>query len=64
MKSRMEFRLECLKMAASLAGSKNITPSAVIPTAMEFYKWVENNPDEDVGTERLSENFKVTYRGR
>lgn len=61
MRSRAEIRLECLKLANSIACGKNIRPADVIPTAMEYFKWVDDaDGDADVG--KLAETFKVVGR--
>ena len=59
MRSRTEFRLECLKLANSIGCAKNIRPDQVIPTAMEYFKWVDDDPNEPVKTEKLKERFRA-----
>lgn len=49
MKSISQTKLECLKMAVSLASSKQVNHAAVIPMAMEFYKWVDGDDNVDIG---------------
>ena len=51
MRTLSETRLECIRLAASLAASKTIPPRDVIPTAMEFFRWVDEGSDgkADVG---------------
>ena len=58
MRNRSELRLECLKLANSIACGKNIKPTDVIPTAMEYFKWVDDAPKEDAHPERLQEKFR------
>lgn len=57
MKSQMELRLECLKLATSLGASKNIAAKDVIPTAMEFFRWIDNNPDDKPDLDKLRTKF-------
>lgn len=59
MKSRGETRLECLRMANTLGVAKVIQPKDVIPQAMEFFKWVDDDPNEDAGVPRLAERFRT-----
>lgn len=59
MKSRMELRLECLRLAATLGASKNIPPKEVVPYAMEFFKWIDDNPEDETDTEQLASRFRV-----
>ena len=61
MKSQMELRLECLKLANTIATGKNIKPAEVIPTAMEYFKWVDGS-DEPAATSRLSQRFRTVAR--
>lgn len=46
MKSRTQIRLECLKMVISLVTAKTLAPSKAMTTAEDFFKWVEDVPDE------------------
>jgi hypothetical protein len=48
MRTLSEVRLECVRLAASLAGAKAIQPKDIIPTAMEFYRWVDEGSDGKV----------------
>lgn len=57
MKTSMEMRLECIRLANTLATSKNIQPSDVVPTAMEYLKWIEQTDD------RASESDFARLRG-
>lgn len=41
-----ELRLECLKLANTLAVSKNIAPGSVLAKAQEFYDYIDNEPGE------------------
>lgn len=59
MKSRGEMRLECLKLANAVACGKSIPPKDVIPTAMEYFKWVDDDPNEKADTSKLTERFHV-----
>lgn len=60
MKTQMEIRLECLRLATSLGASKQIAPHNVVGTAMEFYRWVDGH-DGDKATpesvQRLASRF-------
>lgn len=51
MKTISQMKLECLRLAANLASAKQIKQFEVIPTAMEYYKWIDGNMDDvaDVG---------------
>ena len=53
MKSQMELRLECLKLANTIATGKNIK--------MEYFKWVDGS-DEPADTSRLSQRFRTVAR--
>lgn len=59
MKSRMDMRLECLRLAASLGASKNIPPAQVVPFAMEFFKWVDDDPNDKADTRQIADRFRV-----
>lgn len=59
MMTRQQYRLECLKMANSMAASKNIQPKEVIPTAMEYFRWVDDAPDDEADTSQLAQRFRV-----
>jgi hypothetical protein len=57
MKSQMETRLECLRLAAMLGSAKVLPPPSVLPYAMDFYKWVDSDPNEQVDTAPLVARF-------
>lgn len=57
--SRSQVRLECLKLANVMGSSKNIKPEAVIPTAMEYFRWVDDDPEDKSDTQQLTERFRV-----
>lgn len=59
MLSRTQTRLECLKLANAVACGKSISPKDVIPTAMEYFKWVDDDPSDQADTTKLTERFKV-----
>ena len=42
MKTQAEMRLECIRMAASLAVAKLIGAQQIVPWAMDFHRWVLN----------------------
>lgn len=56
MKTTAEMRMHCLTIANTLAVSKNIPPKDVIPTAMEYMKWI------DGGGELADEGDVATLR--
>lgn len=60
MKTSMELRMQCLTIANTLAVSKNIPAKDVIPTAMEYMKWVEDGGDlaGDGDVARLRQFYK------
>jgi len=60
MKSHMETRLECLRLAVMLGSAKVLDPGKVMPFAMEFFRWVDNNPEEKVEVSQLAERFRVS----
>jgi hypothetical protein len=45
MKSSKELRLECIKLASILATAKLVPPGQVVPTAMEYLKWIDGDDD-------------------
>jgi hypothetical protein len=40
MKATCDIKLECLRLAVSLAVSKNLRPADVVLYAMDFFKWI------------------------
>lgn len=61
MKSLGQVRLERLRLATALASSKNIPASAVVPTAMEFFKWIDD-PDAEADTSKLATHWRAANR--
>ena len=59
MKSETELRMECLRLATVCASAKIIKGSEVLPYAMEFFRWVDNDPNDKVDTKKLASTFKV-----
>lgn len=61
-KSEQQVRLECLNAAMMLASSKQITPDAVVPYAMEFFRWVSGATitarEMNVAVDNLAEKFR------
>lgn len=57
MKSQMELRMECLRMAASLGIAKVVEAKNIVPTAMEFFRFVDDDPNDEADTSRLGERF-------
>lgn len=50
MKTISQMKLECLRLAVNIAATKTINHAAVIPMAMEFYKWIDGDDTTvDVG---------------
>lgn len=58
MKTLFETRMHCLSMAVSLAISKSIATKDVLPTAMEFFRWLDNDPDAKADLEPLRKRFE------
>lgn len=59
MKSSMDIRLECLRLATTLGTAKVINHADVLPRAMEFFRWVDRGDeraDED-NVQRLIEKY-------
>ncbi len=57
MKSIMEVRLECLRLANALGCAKNIPAHEVVPYAMAYFKWVDGT-EQDPKPERLAERLR------
>lgn len=45
MKTLTEVRLECLRLAVTMAASKAIDGTSVMKTAKSFYAYVQDEPD-------------------
>ena len=60
MTSRQQFRFQCLQLANILGAAKVLKPHEIIPTAMEYFKWVDDNPDEPVEVDRLALKYQVS----
>ena len=60
MKSFSETRLECVRLANVLATAKVIPPKEVIPTAMEFFKWIDGGDEKATPNDvaRVAERFR------
>jgi hypothetical protein len=37
--------MDCLRLAVSMAISKAIVAKDVLPTATEFYRWIDDDPE-------------------
>lgn len=57
MRTITEVRLECLRLAVTMAASKAIDGTSVIKTANSFYAFVQNDR-EDVDTSPLQEKYR------
>lgn len=59
MKTRMETRMECLRLAVTIGASKTITPKEIVPTAMEFFRWVDDDPADTADVDKLRERWPL-----
>lgn len=59
-KTISQLRLECLRLAANLASAKLIRHADVIPTAMEFYRWVDSGDEGEIDIGALYAKFGKT----
>lgn len=59
MKTRFETRMECVRLANTLAQARVIPREEVLTYAGDLFAWVDESEGREADVTRLSERFKV-----